>query len=268
MMGLRPSTAERIRRILDRSPGSEQTYGTGRWKGLRPTLVRCTSATAADTSGVGAQCYPGIIVDLEPTGTSQDDLDDGAVWLTVYGNDMVPQVPEDDGIYLCVLLGDVEADTGDTRPRAVSIPLAGNAVQRFVRPSDAPVYDTVYYAITTGGNSVYPRVDISAQTDDIVVTCAGYVSLGGGAMATLGAVLAFAYYDVSLTLLGTNPLKYPVHIQGNQTFYLEAGFRASDRETDAKWLTPVLTWDGSAAVKPSGILITQFSYTTRPIIVS
>jgi hypothetical protein len=116
MIGLTRGTAERIKRIIDRSPGNVQDVSKGRWRGHRPFLVKCTSSTAADTSGVGAQCYPGVIVELDPAATTHDTL--GTVWLTLIGDDAEPIQPVSGVVYSCLMAGKVEAATDDTRPRA------------------------------------------------------------------------------------------------------------------------------------------------------
>lgn len=102
--------------------GDKRPAGTG--SGNRDSVfVRCTSATAADTSGVGAQCYPGIIVDPQSDQTSQPTL--GTVWLTVLTTGSSVGVPVNNQVYECLLTGRVEAAAGDVRPRAFGVPAAG-----------------------------------------------------------------------------------------------------------------------------------------------
>lgn len=113
-------TADLIRqRVLDRSPGDADHTRTKDTLGRRPVFVRCTSATAADTSGVGAQCYPGIIVDPKASATTQET--GGTVWLTLLGSGGLPKKPKSGVVYECLLTGDVEAVTDDTRARAFAV---------------------------------------------------------------------------------------------------------------------------------------------------
>lgn len=113
-------TADKIRqRVLDISPPIADDTRTIHALGGRPVFVRCTSATAAAGSGVGAQCYPGVIVDPRASATSQTER--GTVWLTLLGAGGVAKQPKTSLVYECLLTGDVEAATSDTRPRAFSV---------------------------------------------------------------------------------------------------------------------------------------------------
>jgi|GEM_PF-6531728 len=177
MIGLTKATAERIRRQLDRSPGNSQTIGTGRWRGHRPFVVRCTSATAAAVSGVGAQCYAGVIVDLDPAATSQSDL--GEVWLTLYDGGGNPVRPRAGKHYTCLVQGDVEAATGDTRPRAFGVSggdISDAACKSFLTLPQCATLEVVEVygscaCITTGQTASLTRSGAALVSDDLLYGC-------------------------------------------------------------------------------------------------
>lgn len=94
----------------------------GRTDGRNPLLVRCTSATAAGASGVGAQCYPAVVVGNDATATSQPEL--GDVWLTLLGDGGESVQPVEDKLYHALLSGFFTSDDED-RPRTFAV--AGGA---------------------------------------------------------------------------------------------------------------------------------------------
>jgi hypothetical protein len=109
-------TADKIRqRVLDVAPGEGAPAESKYLFGARPILVRITSTTAAAGSGVGAQCYPGVIVDPRASATTQTER--AAVWLTVLGANGSPIKPKGGGVYPCLLTGNATIG-GVTRARA------------------------------------------------------------------------------------------------------------------------------------------------------
>ncbi len=81
-----------------------------------PVLVLCDSVTPADESGVGAQCYPASIIDVNSLLDSQTLT--GTVWLTVLGESGEPVVPTVDTPYLGLYAGAVTpGDSDSTRLR-------------------------------------------------------------------------------------------------------------------------------------------------------
>jgi hypothetical protein len=114
---LKPATAERVRQLAANRPSQPPPTVSGR--GRLSAFVRCTSAIAAAGTGVGAQCYAGVIVDPDSTATSQPEL--GTVWLTLLSDGGLEAVPRVGGVYECLLAGVVDATgTADVRARAFS----------------------------------------------------------------------------------------------------------------------------------------------------
>lgn len=93
-------------------------------------LVRCETATPADVTGVGTQCYDATLVVPTATDKIEDLPDDDPVWLTVVGmgGAVVPQAGRYYGVF--VITGQVEAVTGDSR-RRVFVQEAGGAGDGF-----------------------------------------------------------------------------------------------------------------------------------------
>jgi hypothetical protein len=164
MIWLTPYTAEQIRqRLRDRSPGSAGHSLRGELRGRSPIIVRCTSATAASGSGVGAQCYPGVIVDPKAGDTTQDEL--GTVWLTVRGVGVESVQPTEDATYLCLLAGNEDIG-GDIRPRAFSSASDGEAASSscssFLK---AGMCATLTTAATEGSCSCVPSQTAALEWD-------------------------------------------------------------------------------------------------------
>lgn len=111
-----PQTREQIKQLIARKPGVPARRTSTGARDRVKSLVLCTSATPAAVSGVGAQCYPGIVIDPRSDTTTQDTL--GVVWLTLVGDGVQARKPREGGVYDCYLAGEVEAATGDVRPRA------------------------------------------------------------------------------------------------------------------------------------------------------
>jgi hypothetical protein len=111
------ATAEKIKRLIDRTDGVGSPYPSrGGVSSRIPVMVRCDSATAADESGVGAQCYSATVLDLNSLDTTQ--ADGAEVWLTVLGDDAVPVVPTVGATYLGLFAGQVDGEaSGTMRPR-------------------------------------------------------------------------------------------------------------------------------------------------------
>ena len=115
MFFLTADTAERLRQQAYRQGGfrnRERALGGGR---RNTVLVQCTSATAADGSAVGSQCYPGVL--LDPLAGASTQPTAGTVWLTILGDAGAAHVPRQDRIYECILAGEFAVGTV-RRPRA------------------------------------------------------------------------------------------------------------------------------------------------------
>ncbi len=119
--------AELLRMAERPIPANSSNGGTG---GRHPVLVRCTSATAAGGSGVAAQCYPAVVIDVDATVDEQPELASG-VWLTVLGDDGAAESPTEDQLYHGLISGDFDPDpegTSDNRPRVFAVaPAAGGS---------------------------------------------------------------------------------------------------------------------------------------------
>lgn len=109
-------TAEQLRQLIaqKRTVSGKPVGGVARPRAV--AFVRCTSTTAAASTSVGAQCYPGVIVDVQSDQTVQPTL--GTVWLTLLTTGDAVGRPGSGNVYECLLAGNVEAATGDIRPRA------------------------------------------------------------------------------------------------------------------------------------------------------
>jgi len=114
-IALREQTASRLLRRLNEIPGGAGGRGAGAG-GYSVVLVRCTDDEPAAGSGVGAECYPGVVVRTAASLEVAEQEDAGAVWLTVLSGDAAAE-PAFGGLYWCQLSGPVEIG-GVTRPRA------------------------------------------------------------------------------------------------------------------------------------------------------
>jgi hypothetical protein len=90
-------------------------------------------------------------------------------------------------------------------------------------------------------------------------------NLSTSLLQSIGGYVAFVFFDGSGNPLGTNPLKYPLHIQGNQSFCIQAGFKSTDVEAGAVTISPVTVWDGISATKPTGAVISSTFTVSTPI---
>lgn len=172
---LSEQTARRLKALLgegDEPPVSRRRTSSA---DRATVLVRCDSSTAAAGSGVGAQCYPGTILDIFSTATAVESL--ASVWLTLLGPSGVAQTPTSGHVYICQLLGDLDISSS-VKPRAVSA--TSNALEFTVREVDlSPSYtDCVGIEFDQADGFVVSqsaqiaRIDLAAAT----TTQAGIVS--------------------------------------------------------------------------------------------
>lgn len=118
---LSTQTGQRLLRKLDEMPDFSVPRGD---HALQPTvMVRCTSTTAAGGSGVAAQCFPAVILNLESDADALPTSPElGDVWLTVLGS-TGSVTPELGKPYTGILSGDFEVGA-NKRPR-VFVVLSG-----------------------------------------------------------------------------------------------------------------------------------------------
>lgn len=110
-------TVSRIKRQLAENPPAPVGTYTGAGRALW-VIVRCTSATAAAGSGVGAQCYPGRLTQPRSEALAANQPSGGAVWLTlIEGTAAV--APESGKTYVGILVGNLSIG-GDDRPRVIA----------------------------------------------------------------------------------------------------------------------------------------------------
>lgn len=115
---LSSQTGQRLLRKLDEMPdfSVSRTDHT-----LQPTvMVRCTSVTAAGPSGVSAQCFPAVILNLESDASTLPTSPElGEVWLTVLDTSGFV-VPENGKPYTGILSGTWLIGE-DERPRVFAV---------------------------------------------------------------------------------------------------------------------------------------------------
>jgi hypothetical protein len=112
-------TEARLQRKLDEVEGIENGFADDTFQ--QTTIVRCTSAAAAAGSGVGAQCYPAIMLDPLPNSTTLPTSPTLAtVWLTLLGPSG-PIAPVSGTSYMVVVSGELTIG-GVTRPRCFGVP--------------------------------------------------------------------------------------------------------------------------------------------------
>jgi hypothetical protein len=97
-------TADRIRALLG-DLGGTMPMPSRTPRGRHWSLVRCTSATAISGGGVGAQCYPAVILSPEATDSDPAETESPDCLLTLWGTaDAV--APEADRVYPAVISGE------------------------------------------------------------------------------------------------------------------------------------------------------------------
>lgn len=153
-------TADRLRALLAKRdprpiPPSRQSP-VGRY----PLFARCTSTTPAAGSGVGAECYPAVVVDPDSSVLVADQPELGDVWLTLI-SDGVAATPTVDTIYPVLLAGEFDPGS-DSRLRVFSAgPAAAGGGSITVKEVDGS---------PSVGSVTELRFD---QTDGIVVSTPG-----------------------------------------------------------------------------------------------
>jgi hypothetical protein len=120
-------TADAIRELLRRGPSPEPRRPRGVETGRAPLLVKCTSATAASGSGVGAQCYPAVVLDPDSSVVVASQPTLGEVWLTVIDSSGSVVVPTSGGWYHGLMAGTFD-DDGDERPRVFAATRASSGI--------------------------------------------------------------------------------------------------------------------------------------------
>lgn len=125
----------------------------------KPTvLVRCTSATPADGTTLGSQCYPAKVTQLGATATSFPDTT--PVWLTVL-DDGSPTVPSPDTEYLGIVAGpaSVGGSGSGSRPRvfAAAFPGQSGTVPSCSAPDSWPAFLLATDCLTLTVESAFGR---------------------------------------------------------------------------------------------------------------
>lgn len=183
-------TARRITQLLERNgeigPARPSRGGSS---GRIPVLVLCDSMTPADGSGVGAQCYPATVLDINSNETS---IAAGAeMWLTVLGAAGLPVVPTVDTPYLGLLSGEVApGGSGTSRNRVFAVEGGGGAFDLTVKESDGtPSLTGIHtiefdqgdgYIVEANGTGV---AKIRGTPTSGAITVGNVTSPGGGATA-------------------------------------------------------------------------------------
>lgn len=118
------ATAARLRQLMAAASGdvTQQKGSRGQVPGRRPMLVKCTSVTPAGT-GIGAECYPAVVMSAVGDQLLADQPTKGNVWLTVVsgGVSIVPTVGE----WYEGLLSGLYDPGSDSRPRVFATPSGG-----------------------------------------------------------------------------------------------------------------------------------------------
>jgi hypothetical protein len=186
------STAEKILELLRRKPAPPMPRpARGGARGRMPVIVRCTSATAASVGGIGAQCYPAVMLAAHATETTQPEQTE--VWLTVLGAGAggTPGIPVVDELYHGIFAGDFEAAAG-RRPRVFAVePAAGGALER----------DTDHASSSPTPNSVWFDSGVAVELEESgvylltgMVSC--QASLGFGSVGDRG-IIGGRLYDTT-----------------------------------------------------------------------
>lgn len=150
---LSDSTAARLRLLLGEQDGEEGDRRP-QARGVRPSLVRCTSATAIGTAvnAAGEFCYPAVEVRGYARDTTQTD--GGECYLTVWDDAGAAGVPVVDRTYLAVMSGEIELVSGDpARQRAFAVLNPPAACERFTT-GPALIGDGAWHKVgASGGGS-------------------------------------------------------------------------------------------------------------------
>lgn len=123
-------TSEQLRALLRKSerpvtPRPARITPQGRMR----VLAKCTSTTPAG-SGVGAECYPAVIVSTDPAELVADQPTYADVWLTVVQGGAAV-APTSGAWYECELAGTFDPDptgTSDPRLRVFAVADAGSSL--------------------------------------------------------------------------------------------------------------------------------------------
>lgn len=182
---LKPNTADRLRRLLDRPDGDVGKLGPGTG-GRDVVLVRCDSDSLSGGGGMDDECFPGTIVHGDATEVIADQPTGGDVWLSMTDGTL----PTSGQTYVCVLSGDVEANS-ETRPRAFAQPAGTGGTT-----GDVDAYINAYSG--SSGNSTGWEVWNSQYCEvpgpgDYLVTFTGQGSYTAGSNCVVS--LAITYWD-------------------------------------------------------------------------
>lgn len=209
LYALTPRTAARLKRLLG-DEGEASPTPRHQPRGRTVALVKCTSATAATTSGLGAQCYPGVVLLPRTDDTTPTELD-GEVWLTVWDDSGGAATPTADAVYTCILGGFVDPGTGQERQRAHTTTKGGNpSAAQYSGIGATIAADSTWYdtdTITLPGAGTY------------LIHTTAYVSAalsGGGSTGTVSSRLynttdsvgVLGPYTVVTVASDTTPMKF------------------------------------------------------------
>lgn len=217
---LSPRTAERLLRLLA-DQGISEPIPRHPARGRSAALVRCTSTTAAATTGVGAQCYPGVVLLPRADDTNPTELD-GLVWITIWNSSGGADVPDLDQVYTAVLGGFIDPSGGSDatgyRQRANVSPSGGlpPGYNNFISGSALAFPDSTW--VTVGS------VELPAN-GDYVVHVAGEVRAQVSSPSADGYVYSRLYnatdglaFDETWTIATASP-GVPLRYLYSQTFY-------------------------------------------------
>lgn len=206
-------SAGRLRRMLygpGDQPAPERRHGGS---GNRvPTMVRCTSATAAGGTEVGHdQCYPAVVVNINSLVDAQED--GCPVWLTILTDGVAAGTPVDEKVYYGLFAGNFDPfplGATDPRPRVFATVGATGPTGGTIQVEDVDESPTVAsvaqlrfdsadgFVVSSPGAGI-ARVDMLAAT----ATQAGIVSTAAQTIAGNKDFDGDVNIDGTLTVGGT-----------------------------------------------------------------
>ena len=193
---LNGATAEQVRALIrkgERSgePRPQRKTPTGRFR----VLAKCTSTTAASGSGIGAECYPAVIVSTDPGELVADQPTYASVWLTVVQGGAAI-TPTDGAWYECELAGTFDPGS-DPRVRTFCALEAGGSAGDVTASSTNGTNgggDISSYAITadTTWENTGVQVTVPSTGDYLVMATA---CAGAKVSATVPSIIKIRLYD-------------------------------------------------------------------------
>lgn len=208
--------------------------------------VKCLSSTPAGAGAILSECYPAQI--LEPAADKSLPPESASlVLLTLIGSAGAAVAPVADGVYLCVMAGDVEYDAAGSlagRARAFGVPVSVGGSSPLTTKGDIYTYDTADVRLPVGTNGQV------LSADSTTATGLQWITPNAGTVTSVAATAPAAGFTIS---------GGPITSAGTFTFTLANDLAAVEglSGTGIAVRTATDTWTARTVTAGTGITVTN-----------